>query len=154
MKLEIAQKIVTAALAAARTRNFKPLAVAVLAFANHTGALTPGLLNVLLNGAHFASVDHGNNQLARREQFGRRFSRCELFEGFAQKRAKNGELPDHLGDRITTHSAHMTMRRPLLVDGFPGDLLSLQCSDDAVEQGGQVIFQFFVGKSYALLGKI
>ena len=30
MKLEIAQKIVGAALAAARTRNFKPLAVAVL----------------------------------------------------------------------------------------------------------------------------
>ena len=30
MKLEIAQKIVAAALAAARTRNFKPLAVAVL----------------------------------------------------------------------------------------------------------------------------
>ena len=30
MKLEIAQKMVTAALAAARTRNLKPLAVAVL----------------------------------------------------------------------------------------------------------------------------
>jgi hypothetical protein len=47
----------------------------------------------------------------------------------------------------------MPMLRPLLVNGFLGDGFSFQSINDAIQQSGQMIFQFSVGKFYTLLGK-
>src|SRR3954467_10501251 len=75
MKLEIAQKIVAAALAAARTRNFKPLGVAVLdargalkAFAAEDGTSLKRA-EIALGKAHGAvAFGLGSRALAARAQ--------------------------------------------------------------------------------------
>ena len=63
------------------------------------------------------------------------------------------ELPDHLGDRITARSAHVSVLRPLSTKGFLGDVFSFQFINNAGQQSGQVIFQFLIGKLYTLLRK-